>query len=189
MRSPLADALAALAAALAPLRARWYLFGAQAALLYGAARLTADVDVTVLLSGAETATLVDALKKQGFRSRVTDTEEFLARTRVLPLVHSGSGMPVDLVLGGPGLEEEFVLRRRRRTIDGVRVFVAAPEDMVVMKILAARAKDEDDAVAMLAAQSRIDLRDIRRLLRRLEQALDRSDLLPRLEMLLQRARR
>ncbi len=43
MRSPLAEALAALGRALGKLGLRWYLFGAQAALLYGAARLTADI--------------------------------------------------------------------------------------------------------------------------------------------------
>ena len=47
MRSPVAELLGALGAVLDRLGVGWYLFGAQAALLYGAARLTADVDVTV----------------------------------------------------------------------------------------------------------------------------------------------
>jgi hypothetical protein len=38
--------LADLTAALDSARVPWFLFGAQAAILYGAARLTADVDVT-----------------------------------------------------------------------------------------------------------------------------------------------
>jgi len=41
MRSPLAEALAVLGRAFGRLRVRWCLFGARAALLYGAARLTA----------------------------------------------------------------------------------------------------------------------------------------------------
>ena len=47
MRSPVADLLADLSHALEGLGVRWYLFGAQAAIVHGAARLTADVDVTV----------------------------------------------------------------------------------------------------------------------------------------------
>ena len=46
VRSPVADLLADLSAALEALNIPWYLFGAQAAIVYGVARLTADVDVT-----------------------------------------------------------------------------------------------------------------------------------------------
>ncbi|MGH8675633.1 MAG: DUF6036 family nucleotidyltransferase [Burkholderiales bacterium] len=189
MRSPLAEALAALGGVLKTLRLRWYLFGAQAALLYGASRLTADVDITVQLGDRETASLVHPLERAGFRLRVRDVGGFVARTRVLPFVHSRSGMPVDIVLAGPGLEELFFQRRRRRTIDGVPVFVASPEDVVVMKTLAGRGKDEDDVVAILAAQPRLNLKQIRATLGVLERALDQNDLAPRFENLLVRARR
>jgi hypothetical protein len=49
MPSPVGELLADLAAAFQQRRVDWYLFGAQAAILHGAARLTADVDVTVRL--------------------------------------------------------------------------------------------------------------------------------------------
>lgn len=189
MRSPLAEALAALARALEKFGARWYLFGAQAALLYGAARLTADVDVTVQLGDRQTAALVRALEKAGFRLRVRDVEDFVARTRVLPFVHSRSGMPIDIVLSGPGLEELFFARRRRRIVEGVPVPVASPEDLVVMKVLAGRGKDEDDVVAILAAQRKLNLERVRKTLGALERALDQSDLNPRFKVLLGRARR
>ena len=189
MRSALSEALAALARALETLDARWYLFGAQAALLYGAARLTADIDVTVRLGDQNTAELIRVLEASGFTLRVRDVDDFVARTRVLPLLHRGSGMPVDLVLAGPGLEELFLKRRRRRMLDGVSVPVASPEDMVVMKVLAGRGKDEDDAVAILAAQRKLKLERVRRTLDMLERALDQSDLRPRFETLLRRARR
>ena len=189
MRSALAEALAALARALEKLDARWYLFGAQAALLYGAARLTADVDVTVQLGDRQTAELVRALEKAGFRLRVRDVGEFVARTRVLPFVHPRSGMPIDIVLAGPGLEDLFFRRRRRRIVEGVPVPVASPEDVVVMKVLAGRGKDEDDVIAILAAQRKLNLERVRKTLDALERALDQSDLSPRFEALLSRARR
>ena len=188
MRSPLARALAALARVLEKQGVRWYLFGAQAALLYGAARLTADVDVTVDLGDRATVELVRALERAGFRLRVRDVDDFVATTRVVPLLHPPSGMPIDVVLAGPGLEELFFKRRRRRMVDGVRVHVASPEDVIVMKVLAGRGKDEDDAVAILAAQRRLNLALNRRTLVSLEAALDQSDLGPRFEQLLTRAR-
>lgn len=59
-------------------------------------------------------------------------------------------MPLDIVLAGPGLEERFFARVVVRTIDGVRVPVASPEDIIVM-VLAGRAKDVDDVVAIAAS--------------------------------------
>ena len=189
MRSPLAEALAALARALGTRRVPWYLFGAQAALLYGAARLTADVDVTVQLGDRATTKFVQALEKAGFRLRVRDVGDFVATTRVLPFVHARSAMPIDIVLAGPGLEELFFKRRRRRIIEGVPVPVASPEDVVVMKVLAGRGKDEDDVLAILAAQRKLNRDRVRKTLAALERALDQSDLRPRFEELLLRARR
>jgi hypothetical protein len=188
MRSPLAEALAALGRVLGRLRVRWYLFGAQAALLYGAARLTADIDVTVQIGERGTAGLARALEEAGFRLRVRDVADFVAKTRVLPFVHDRSGMPVDIVLAGPGPEELFLKRRRRRQIEGVTVFVASPEDIVVMKMLAGRGKDEDDTLAILAARPRLKIARIRSALDLLERALGQSDLRPRFEQLLARAR-
>lgn len=46
-------------------------------------------------------------------------------------------MPVDVVLAGPGLEELFLRRRRRHRRGGVSIPVASPEDLIVMKLLAA----------------------------------------------------
>ena len=187
MRSPLARALAALARVLEKQGVRWYLFGAQAALLYGAARLTADVDVTVDLGHWSLPDLVAALGGE-FDLRVADAVRFAEETRVVPFVHRSSRMPLDIILAGPGLEELFFKRRRRRMVDGVRVHVASPEDVIVMKVLAGRGKDEDDAVAILAAQRRLNLALIRSTLVSLEAALDQSDLSPRFEQLLARAR-
>ena len=36
-----------------------------------------------------------------------DDPEFVRRTRVMPFVHVATGMPLDVVLAGSGLEDEF----------------------------------------------------------------------------------
>ena len=64
---------------------------------------------------------------------------------------AATSLPLDLVLAGPGLEDQFFDRVIVPTIDGIRVPVASAEDMVVMKVLAARAKDVDDVVAIAAS--------------------------------------
>ena len=181
--SPLADLLADLDRALTALGIRWYLFGAQAAILYGVARLTADVDVTVDAGSLANADLVAHLAARGFELRVPDAGEFVEKTRVLPLVHAKSRIPVDVVLAGPGLEELFFSRAVERNVGGVRIPVAAAEDIVTMKVLAGRLKDLDDVVSILRACS-LDADRVRSTLRLLEQALDRRDLLDEFERLL-----
>jgi len=185
MPSPVVELLAALDAALRSLDVRWYLFGAQAAILHGAARLTADVDATIDLADRPVDVLVEALRRHGIEPRVEDAATFVARTHVLPARHAASGLGVDLVIAGSEIEARFFDRSQHYTIEGVSVPVASAEDMVIMKILAARPKDLDDAAAILAAQGadlNIDL--VRSTLREFEEALDRRDLVPQLERLL-----
>lgn len=190
MRSPVAELLLDLTQALAAAQVRWFLFGAQAAAVYGSARLSADVDVTIRMPPTISGTdLVAVLRSHGFESRFTDAT-FVATTRVLPVVHPRTGMPIDLVMAGPGLEEQFLERARLIDIDGMAVPVASPEDLIVMKLLAGRAKDEADVRAVLAHEgSALDVGYVRTTLRQLQEALAQDDLLPAFESLLVGGRR
>ena len=60
------ELLSDLAAALDALNTRWYVFGAQAAILWGRPRLTADVDVTIDAAGRPTAVILEVLSRSGF---------------------------------------------------------------------------------------------------------------------------
>jgi hypothetical protein len=181
--APLAELLGGLASAFAELGSRWYLFGAQAVVLWGRPRLTADVDVTVEIEPARVPRLLEALSARGFELRLrSGVEQFVARTRVLPLRYVLGELQVDVVLAGPGLEEAFLERAVVVDVNGVAVPVLAPEDLVVTKILAGRPKDLEDVRGILAERrDRLDSEAIRATLRLLEEALGQSDLLPRFE--------
>lgn len=187
-RSPVAEIFAALDRAFRDLGGRWYLFGAQAALLYGVTRVTADVDVTFDPGGREIDEIVRRLATAGFSSRTADPRAMADRMRVLPVVHVDTAIPVDIILAGPGLEMLFLSRVEMHEIGGLRVPVARAEDLIAMKILAGRPKDFEDVVAVLAAAPRVDLGLVRETLALLEQALSRSDLVPHLEQAIARAR-
>jgi predicted nucleotidyltransferase len=181
VRSPVAELLADLAAAFGVLGLPWYLFGAQAAIVYGAARLTADVDVTVQAPpDATPADWLSVLDQHGFDARFTD-RAFLEQTRVLPLAHRDTGLPVDVVLGGPGLEDDFMRRAVTRDIDGVTVPVIDVTDLVILKILAGRPKDTEDVVALLQINDGVDEARVIEVLTLLERALGQSDLRPHFE--------
>src|SRR5438128_1463929 len=81
---------------------------------------------------------VDAMALARFRLRVSNVDSFVAQTRVLPFVHQPTGMPLDVVLAGPGLEELFLERARPLDLGGVEVPVISPEDLLVTKVLAGR---------------------------------------------------
>jgi hypothetical protein len=156
----------------------WYLFGAQAAIVWGSPRLSADVDVTALIDPGALADYLDAMTRSGFDVVFSDSE-FVDRTRVLLFVHRASRMPLDVVLAGPGLEEEFLRRAIHIDIDGTPVPVITPEDLIVTKVLAGRAKDIEDVRGVMHEQrASLDVERVRTLLGLLEHALGQGDLLP-----------
>ena len=181
MPSPFAEVLYSLRGTFESLELGWYVFGAQAALVHGAVRMTADVDVTVFPGDLTTEALVEALEGHGFELRGVETD-FVRDTRVLPLTHLATGINADVVIGGPGIEELFCARAEYADLGGTMVPVAAAEDVIAMKILSGRPKDRDDVVAIIAAQGPVLNHDrVRETLELLEKALDRSDLVAELE--------
>ena len=166
---------------------RWYVFGAQAVLIWGRPRMTADVDVTVALVPDEPTRFVSDMRAAGFDLRVLDVDDFVRRTHVLPFVHSKTGLPLDVVIAASGLESGFLDRARRTRVGDLEFPVISPEDLVIAKILSGRPKDLEDVSGVLARQKgRLDIAHIRETLKALETALARNDLVPDFERLIGR---
>lgn len=91
-------------------------------------------------------------------------------------------MPLDVVLAGSGLEEEFLNRAIAVDVGGSSIPVISAEDLIVTKILAGRPKDIEDIRGVISERSQsLDIPRIRAILRLLEEALSRGDLLPSFE--------
>jgi hypothetical protein len=177
-RHTVAELLKALASVMAEGHLPWYLFGAQAAIIWGSPRLSADIDITAVIEPASVEAFVDTMTRHGFDVVFADSD-FVARTRVLPFVHQRTGVPIDIVLAGPGLEEDFLHRAICVDLEGTPISVISPEDLVITKVLAGRPKDIED-VRNVVHQRRasLDAERIRNILQLLERALGQSDLLP-----------
>ena len=160
---------------------RWYVFGAEAVNLYGFPRKTADLDLTIDLGERPVPELVQRFRVAGFDPRFPD-EAFIQATRVIPVVHRPTKLPVDLVLAGPGLEQLFLERVQYERISNIEIPVIAPEHLVVTKLLAGRPKDLEDVRELLAIR-KLDRTEIETLLIELEEALAESDLLSRFRAL------
>ena len=105
-RTAVASLFRALAPVLEGFGGRWYVFGAQAVMIWGRPRLTGDVDVTVHIEPDDPGALVARMRDAGFDLRIEDTDDFVRRTRVLPFVHRPTGMPAEgrvPAVGGPRL--------------------------------------------------------------------------------------
>lgn len=181
------EALAAIADALSEVGAAWYLFGAQAAILHGSARLSDDIDVTVWVG--DRAALLEALARHDVTPDEDDAD-FVLRSRVLAVTHGPTGWSADIVFATPGYEDQVLARARWYELEGLKFLVATPEDIVVMKSLAGRDRDRQDIVAILAAQrDTMDLEYVRELLAMLEEALAQDDIVPFFEGALREAMR
>ena len=66
----------------------------------------------------------------------------------MPFVHSATGMPLDIVLAGSGLEDEFLERARTVDLGGTAVPLIALQDLVIAKLLASRPQDLADAQSL-----------------------------------------
>ncbi len=160
----------------------WFVFGAQAVVVRGHPRMTADLDLTIQASDDDLPELVRGLTAAEFDVRVEDVEDFVRKTRVMPVVHRPTTMPVDVVVAGTPLESLFLAGATLEDFGGVDAPVISAEHLVVTKLLAGRPKDLEDVRGVLAA-SGADFDDAaaRDLLEQLDAALDRSDLAPALD--------
>ncbi len=165
------------------------MFGAQAVNLYGFPRATADLDLTIDLGERTPRALIRELDKAGFSARFDD-DAFITATRVIPVVHRATKLPLDLVIAGPGLEQQFLDEVRLQRIGNRRVPVISAENLIVTKLLAARPKDLEDVRELVASRGgSLDHERINELLALLEQALGQSDLIPLYQQLRDEAAR
>jgi hypothetical protein len=186
--APLLAALRAFVAWLDATGTRGAIIGGVAASLLGRPRVTGDVDALVLVDEDVWEEFLAAGAVHGIRARRPDAVAFARRSRVLLLRHEPSGIDLDVSVGLLPFEHELVARARRRRVRGIAVPLPAPEDLVVMKAIAHRARDLGDIEGIVAMHPRLDTARIRRLVRAFAKVLDAPEIVADLERVLDRVR-
>lgn len=184
-----ADLLAELARAFERHRLPYMVAGRVAVLAYGEFRAAPYVDVIL---GAGPDRVDDALAvaaERGWRVLVSDPAEFVCRTSVPPCQDQGC-LRLDLVFSMSPYERQAVERARTIETGAGTVRVASPEDVIVHKLFAGRARDLEDVAGILRRKPELDLGYLRHWLA--EFARDRDldqDMAAQLERLWAEARR
>ena len=151
-QSPAPDirpALAALSTALAALDRPAMLIGGLAVIARGVPRLTIDIDAVVHAEGLDVDRLWAVLRDSGLEARVADAAQIARERLVLLLRHRASGVTVDLSLGWVQFERDAMARATTVDLDGVRIPVATPEDLVILKAVAWRGLDRSDITELI----------------------------------------
>jgi hypothetical protein len=145
-------ALEALGRLLDGLGIRWVLIGALAANRYRVTtRLTQDVDLMLENVGPGLDRLERELAAGGWLVRRASPGG-----EVLRLRHAELGA-ADLIVAATEYERVAIGRSREEPLGAERpVLVLAPEDVIVLKLVAGRAQDIADIEAILAAKPQLD---------------------------------
>jgi hypothetical protein len=115
--------------------------------------MTRDIDIVLELAPKD-ADRLSALFQPDFYCDEQDARDAAARRGMFNLVHFEKAVKVDLIVrkDEPYRHEEFA-RRKRRRVDGLEVWVVAPEDLILSKLFWAK-----------ESLSELQLRDVRSLL-------------------------
>jgi predicted nucleotidyltransferase len=152
MNETLQVTLADIAAFLKEHATRYALIGGLAASLRGEPRVTADVDLVIAADMDRALQLVAVLEDSKFEPLFDHVEEVVQKAFILPLRHRTTGVKVDLAIGLSGFERNLIQRAADIEVDGLKVPVATAEDLLIMKALAARPRDDQDALGLIVAQ-------------------------------------
>lgn len=133
------DALARVTAFLERVDVPYMVIDGIANLVWGEARATVDIDITVLVPPDDVQDFIDAVSHE-YQMLVEAPWRFVTDTRVLP-VSDPSGVRIDLVFGLLPFEEEAVRRAASVHAAGRSIRVCTPEDLILMKIISERPRD------------------------------------------------
>jgi predicted nucleotidyltransferase len=191
-REPLAHLLMALRDLVAWLQGKrvpGVIIGGVAASILGRPRVTHDVDALVLLDEENWEDFLISGKKFRFVPRLTDALTFARKSRVLLVRHKPSGIDVDITFGSLPFEKKAIRQVVWVNVKGIRLPLPTPEDLIIMKAIAHRARDLADIESILDTHSKLNLQRIRRWVGEFSTAINIPEILDDLERILARRRK
>ena len=141
----------------------YMIIGGQAVLLYGRPRLTQDIDITLGIDTDKFALVESVCENLGLRMLPENPQDFAGKTKVLPAEEPESKVRVDFIFSFTAYERQAIKRAKKVLVDNDPVKFASCEDVIIHKMVAGRAVDEEDVRSILIKhKGEIDFRYIDR---------------------------
>jgi len=146
------DVMLRVAAALERSRVPFMLVGAFSSNYHGIARSTQDVDIVIELNTPLTGEF-GCLLGQDFEAEPQLSFETNTGTQRQEFRVNGTVFKVELFrLSDDAFDQQRFQRRKPAMVAGQQVWFPTPEDVIVMKLRWARAKDKDDVREVMSVQ-------------------------------------
>ena len=138
------------------------LTGSFAGAYYGAQRATQDIDLVIEASDVQLRTFVQSLPHDEYYADVEAALEAHKQESLFNIIDLKTGWKVDLIIRkSRAFSREEFRRRREVNIEGLRLFAASAEDVVISKLEWSK-----------RAQSRRQIEDVAAILRARGETLD-----------------
>jgi len=165
----------------------YMVIGGQAVLIYGRPRLTQDIDITLGVDTDKFQTIEKVCKKLGLRILPENPEAFAKETKVLPAEESGSKIRLDFIFSFTPYEAQAMGRVKEVLMSDYPVKFASCEDVIIHKMVAGRAIDEEDVESILVKnKTSIDLKYIKKWLSEFGKLAEHQAILKKFSSLLKK---
>ncbi len=141
--------------------------GGWAVRLYALPRPTYDIDFTIAIDRDRLADLYDVARETGFSVPEQFATGWVDSVAGMPLVKfrlfvEGRGIDIDVFLAESDYQQALMERRQAHAVAGKQAWFVSPEDLVLLKLIAARKRDLADIDDILMGQPNLDEAYMRR---------------------------
>lgn len=187
----LLDTVKALEQLLAATSTPHALIGGFAVAFHGRARTTVDIDGIIQLDMDDLRTFIALAGERGFVARVPgdDLVAFAQRNLVIRLMHQPTRVDVDLSLGYTPFEEGAIKNATSVTVEDVTFPLVQVRDLLFMKAVARRPRDQADIEGILDRHPDADLDYVRGWLAQWSEAMGDDTYLSEFERIVRQSRR
>lgn len=133
----------------------FFFIGGITVQVWGRPRMTEDIDLTIF-TNLENESEYIATFLERYTPKFSEVEEFALTNRVLPLF-AANGIGIDVTLGGLSDTSEALARSSyQRFSPEIELRVCSPDDLIIMKAVAARPQDWIDLENVVTKQQALD---------------------------------
>lgn len=162
----------------------YMIVGGQAVLLYGTPRLTRDIDITLGIDADKLFLIEKICKRLRLKILTKNPEDFVRQTKVLPAEETKLKIRLDFIFSFTFYEKQAIKRTKKVLMRGYLVKFASCEDVIIHKMFAGRAVDEEDVKNILIKnRNSVNLKYIKKWLSEFDKIPDQKGVLYRFNKL------